>query len=243
MERQAPRQYSLSDFAYEKILANIIGGALQKGDRLPAEDALAARLGVSRPVVREALARLREDGLIVSRRGSGSYVATQSTPTRTIEAFSPLSSILDMQRCFEFRLEIEGASAYLAAVHRTAEDLARIHKAMATWNELVDRDVAGVQEDFEVHASICRASNNRFFFESFHLLRENICLGMNLSRNLSLQRPKEKTKAVKSEHADIVAAVVAADGPGAQQAMRRHINNARVRVFEGVGQSDDTPVL
>ena len=62
MERFPAKRLSLSDFAYEKILANIIGGALQKGDRLPAEAELAERLSVSRPIVREALARLRADG-------------------------------------------------------------------------------------------------------------------------------------------------------------------------------------
>jgi len=241
MERQASRFYSLSDFAYEKILANIIGGTFQKGDRLPAEDTLAVRLGVSRPIVREALARLRKEGLVVSRRGSGSYVVTQ--PTQAVEAFTPLSSIMDMQRCFEFRLELEGSAAYHAALRRTDEDLARIDQALAAWNGLRERGVAGIQEDFEVHASICKASHNRFFVEALDFLRENICMGMNLSRSLSLQRPTERTRAVMSEHADIVAAVVAKDGAAAQEAMRRHIANARIRVFEGVGHSDELDAL
>jgi DNA-binding FadR family transcriptional regulator len=114
---------------------------------------------------------------------------------------------------------------------------------MSIWNGLRDRGLAGVQEDFDVHASICRASHNRFFVESLNHHRENICTGMNLSRNMSLQRPNERAKAVQSEHADIVAAVIAGDSAAAQGAMRRHISNARVRVFDGVGQSDDAQVL
>jgi GntR family transcriptional repressor for pyruvate dehydrogenase complex len=241
MEREASRFYSLSDFAYEKILANIIGGAFQQGERLPAEDAMAVRLGVSRPIVREALARLREEGLIISRRGSGSYVVGQ--PARAVEAFSPLSSITDMQQCFEFRLEIEGIAAYHAAQRRTDEDMASIETVLNVWNELRDRGIAGIQEDFDFHASICRASHNRFFIESLDFLKENICTGMNLSRNLSLQRPTERTKAVQDEHAAIAAAVRAQDGSGAQEAMRRHIATARTRVFQGVGHSGDVPVL
>jgi DNA-binding FadR family transcriptional regulator len=241
MEREASRFYSLSDFAYEKILANIIGGAFQQGERLPAEDALATRLGVSRPIVREALARLREEGLIVSRRGSGSYVVGQ--PARTVEAFSPVSSITDMQQCFEFRLEFESIAAYHAAQRRTEEDMANIETALNVWNDLRDRGIAAIQEDFDFHASICKASYNRFFIETLDFLKDNICTGMNLSRNLSLQRPTERTRAVQNEHAAIAAAVRAKDGPAAQEAMRRHIGTARTRVFEGVGRSGNAPVL
>lgn len=241
MERFPAKRLSLSDFAYEKILANIIGGALQKGDRLPAEAELAERLSVSRPIVREALARLREDGVIVSRRGSGSYVAAQ--PTSAVEAFTPLSSIADMQRCFEFRLDLEGSAAYHAALRRTDEDIAAIDLAMTTWNALMDRGAAGIQEDFEVHASICRASHNRFYIETLDHLRENICTGMNLSRNLSLMREIQKAMAVRQEHADIAAAVISGDGPTAQEAMRHHIANARIRIFEGVDASSEGPAL
>lgn len=241
MEREASRFFSLSDFAYEKILANIVGGAFQKGERLPAEDALATRLGVSRPIVREALARLREEGLIISRRGSGSYVTGQ--PTRTVEAFSPLSSITDMQQCFEFRLELEGIAAYYAALRRTDADMAAIDAALTTWNALRDRGIVGIQEDFAFHASICRASHNRFFMESLDFLKDNICTGMNLSRNLSLQRPDERNRAVQEEHAVIAAAVRAQDGPAAQEAMRRHVATARTRVFLGVGPANQGPAL
>ena len=78
----AGRQRSLSDVAYEQILADIMDGVFAENARLPAEGALAERFGISRPVVREALARLRDDGLIVSRQGSGSYVTARPARAR-----------------------------------------------------------------------------------------------------------------------------------------------------------------
>ena len=68
------RRQKLSDFLYEQVLGLILSSEYPVGARLPTEADLAARFDVSRPVVREALARLREDGLVVSRQGSGSYV-------------------------------------------------------------------------------------------------------------------------------------------------------------------------
>ena len=58
-----------------RLSADIRGGRLAPGARLPTEQALTSALGVSRTVVREAVAALRADGLVVTRRGSGAYVA------------------------------------------------------------------------------------------------------------------------------------------------------------------------
>ena len=57
---------------YERLFELIVAGEFTVNARLPSETELARRFGASRPVVREAPARLRDDGLIVSRQGSGS---------------------------------------------------------------------------------------------------------------------------------------------------------------------------
>ena len=96
--------------------------------RLPSETELARRFGASRPVVREALARLREDGVIVSRQGSGSYVKRRPDPA--VLRFVPVGSIADVQRCFEFRAGLEGAAAALAAERWEDADIAEIRRAL-----------------------------------------------------------------------------------------------------------------
>src|ERR671921_242876 len=93
---------------YDGILGSIVSGEFAENARLPSEVELARRFGASRPVVREALARLRDDGLIVSRQGSGSYVRRR--PDNAVLQFVPVGSIADIQRCFEFRVGLEGAA-------------------------------------------------------------------------------------------------------------------------------------
>ena len=66
---------NLAEQVMARLSADIRGGRLAPGARLPTEQALTTELGVSRTVVREAVAALRADGLVVTRRGSGAYVA------------------------------------------------------------------------------------------------------------------------------------------------------------------------
>ena len=107
------KDWKLSDQVYERILSKIVDGAFPENSKLPTEIELSKRLEVSRPVLRQALARLREDEVISSRQGSGSYVMRRPAPQML--DFAPVGSIADIQRCFEFRAAVEGAAAALAA--------------------------------------------------------------------------------------------------------------------------------
>src|SRR3569833_2902286 len=62
------------DQVHGRILALITDGTLIQGDKLPSESELSARFGVSRPTVREALSRLRNAGVVVARKGAGTFV-------------------------------------------------------------------------------------------------------------------------------------------------------------------------
>src|ERR687895_671455 len=117
----------LSSGIYEQLFERIVVGEFPVNARLPSETELARRFGASRPVVREALARLRDDGLIVSRQGSGSYV--KKRPDQAVLQFVPVGSIADIQRCFEFRAGLEAAAAALAATRWEEGDLADIKAA------------------------------------------------------------------------------------------------------------------
>ena len=118
------KERTLADHAYEKILAMISSGETAVGDKLPTEHAMSEMLEVSRPVLRQALKQLREDGVVVSRQGSGSFV--QRRPDTAVLTFAPVGSIADIQRTFEFRAAIEGEAAFLAAVRHTDADLAKL---------------------------------------------------------------------------------------------------------------------
>ena len=222
---------SLSDRVYERIFADIVSGALPERARLPSEVDLSETFGVSRPVVREALARLRDDGLVVSRRGSGSYV--QRRPSSDVLRFTALSSIADMQRCFEFRVGLEGETAFLAAQRAEEQDIGAITDALNRLDTVIAGTQLGVDADFDFHIAIANAADNRYYHSALVNLRESVVVGMNLARNLSLRKPKTRLGLVQDEHVAVLDAIKAGDPERARQAMRRHIENAKARVFEG----------
>ena len=95
------RQARLADQVYELLLLQIARGAYRVGTRLPSEPQLCTDFGVSRPVVREALARLRVDNIVRSRRGSGTWVERE--PSHAFAALAPSGTIAEMVRAYEFR--------------------------------------------------------------------------------------------------------------------------------------------
>ncbi len=225
------RDRTLSDRVYEKILALIAGGEIPVGAKLPTEHTLSEELEVSRPVLRQALKQLREDGVIVSRQGSGSFV--QRRPEEAALEFAPVGSIADIQRTFEFRAAIEGEAAYLAADRRSEADLAKMHDQLSELDRCIRDGELGVETDEAFHEAICTASGNQYFSIARTSMKANILTGLNLTRNLSLTKPHERLELVQQEHYQIFEAIKNKDADAARTAMRLHVENARKRVFEG----------
>ncbi len=230
------KRQKLSDFLYEQVRGLILSNDYGVGARLPTETDLAARFEVSRPVVREALARLREDGLIVSRQGSGSYVRRQQADAAL--HFAQVNSIADIQRCFQFRHEVEGGAAAAAAEHWTDKTLEDVHNVLKKLDKADDSGTLAVDADFDFHMSVAHASGNRFFASTLASLRSHITFGMNLTHNLSLSKMTERVRAVQAEHHEIYEAIRTRDRGWSREAMQAHLANARRRVFEG---SSDEP--
>ena len=108
-------------------MAAVISGQFSVNSRLPPEVKLAQQIGVSRPVLRTALIRLRTDGIFASKRGSGNYVIRQ--PHQSVLQMVQLSQIVDIQNCFKYRVGLEGESAYYAAMSKDRNALQQIGKA------------------------------------------------------------------------------------------------------------------
>jgi DNA-binding FadR family transcriptional regulator len=226
----------LSDILYNDILAQIKSGVFREHPRLPSEIELSQRFNVSRPIVREALGRLRSEGLIHSRRGSGSFVThiePSVEPESAPETMAPLKSIDDLRKFYEFRLAVEGEAAYLAAVNATDAAIATIKAELDALELAVRNAQIGVYQDFAFHMSIANASGNRFFESSLRALRPHLDFQIDLARSFSLSISAEHLEMVQQEHAVIFQAIAARNGPEARERMRRHINNAEHRIFFG----------
>lgn len=223
----------LSDLVYVKLLNRIRAGDFALNDKLPTENDLAEQLAVSRPVVREALARLRDDGVVSSRRGSGTYVRQRVAGGP--EPASPLRSIADMRRCLEFRHSLEGESAFHAAgASENVEGRRELTEAMGRLETALRNATISVDDDFGFHLAIARATGNRFFEEAMETMRPSIITGMGITPSFMPVRTPERLALLHSEHAAIYEAIMADDRDGARAAMRRHLERAIARVFEGI---------
>jgi len=219
----------LADRVYRDLLAQIIQGDLKEGDKLATEQALSEQFGTSRPTVREALSRLRADGIVTSRQGAGTFVARRPDPD--LPRFMPLESLSDVRRVLEFRTVIESGAAALAAEIADAQDLAHIKEALARLDAAVANRTLGADEDFAFHMAIAHATKNPFFVSVIASIQQHMRFGMNLMRSFTLTRSDERILRVQSEHAELARAILARDSKAAGEAMRHHLDNTRQRLF------------
>jgi GntR family transcriptional repressor for pyruvate dehydrogenase complex len=221
-----------SALIYQRIFEIIVAGEFAVNARLPSETDLAMRFGASRPVVREALARLRDDGVIISRQGSGSYVKRR--PDVAVLKLSPGASIDDLQRCFEFRHGLEGSAAALAAERWEDADLTELRAAFEALEDAIKNVELGAEADERFHAAVAHATHNPYYVSMQSSMQPHIRYGMNVNRNLSMMHTAERVRLVQDEHHAILEAIVGRDPDAARDAMQRHIGNARARMFDGI---------
>lgn len=220
-----------ADSVYDLLLQAIIEGTYAVNSKLPAEDRLSKEIGVSRPVLRTALIRLRDDGIVISRRGSGNFVARR--PNQSVMEFVPLGSITDIQRCYEFRMDVEAAAAKWAAQRRTEEDLDAMEAAYREISASYLHQGLGVDADFNLHQAVANASQNSNYIAVLASLAEQVEFGMNLSRSLTLIASPNRNALVQMEHRKIIDAIRLQDAEAASRAMHDHLSNAWDRMFEG----------
>lgn len=226
-----PGAVKLSDIVYAKIAGRIRSGEYPVDSRLPTENDLAEALGVSRPIVREALARLRNDGVVMSRRGSGTYV--QRVHDTAPHRMPPLTSIADMKRCLEYRISLEGESAWHAALG-IAEDRLALTEAITLLDLDYENNVLEPEHDFGFHHAVALATGNRFFHETMAAMRETMITAMQITPNFVSQRAHDRLAGLHREHRAVYDAVMANDPEAARDAMRTHLTRAMQRVFEGL---------
>lgn len=219
---------SLAEMVFDRMQRAIKSGAYQPDERLPTEHDLAAEFEVSRPVVREALRRLREQGLIYSRQGAGSFV--RSIGLKQPLGFGQLENVADLLNCYEFRITIEPEAAACAA-QRHGANLDVIGAALAMMRDATNRQTHREDADFQFHLAIAKASGNPYFATAMEALKEHIAAGMRF-HGASVKRDANGLSQVFAEHSEIYAAIQDRDADGARRLMRAHLIGSRERVFE-----------
>ena len=179
------RGKSLADIAYDEMLELIRSGTWQPRSRLPSEADLCRRFGMSRPILRQALARLRREGLIKSRQGSGSFVIGAAErpeivrPAVPVANFPAITSVADLQSFMIFREGVEAEAAAMAAIRRTAAQLVELRHAAGRLQVSVSPNDLS-EDDYAFHLAIARASGNPFSVNTVTALRDHLILGLGL---------------------------------------------------------------
>ena len=221
---------SLPDRIYARVVEAILRGDFAPHNKLPTEGALSAQFGVSRPTVREALARLRSDGIIDSRRGAGSTVIR--APGTPIVVATPIKSLADIERYYAFRSCIEMGAAAAAAEWRDADDLEALQRAFEALHTAMEGGEAGTSEDVCFHLAIAQASHNPFFVSTITTTVAPVRQYIELARHATDKKSLARVRSTQAEHQAIVDAIVRRAPGDAAEAMRSHILNAKRRIFE-----------
>jgi DNA-binding GntR family transcriptional regulator len=203
------RQGSLVEFVRERFLDDIIQGRFAQG-RVIHLAALADRYGISKTPVREALALLRQEGLVEVAPYKGYYVR-------------PLD-LREFNDIFAMRELLEVAAAELAATHITNEQLRELERLRAP-------DVSTMTLEYDryahrFHSLIAQASRNTKLAEFFELCYNNV----RRLQYAGIGRPQPRI--IAQEHDEILDALRRRDAPAAAAAMRTHIQNIRRRALE-----------
>ncbi len=222
---------SLPDRIYARVVEAILRGDFAPSGKLPTEGELASGFGVSRPTVREALSRLRSDGVIDSRRGAGSYVI-RSPGAPLASASPPIKSLADIERYYAFRSCVEAGAAAGAAEFRDPADLDAMHAAFDALHVAMEGGDAGVEEDLRFHLAIARASRNPFFVTAIQTSVAPVRQFMELARNVTGKKSPERVRTTQAEHQEIIDAIARRSAAKAAEAMRAHVLNAKRRLFE-----------
>lgn len=219
----APEVTSARDRVVEHVRRLIEQGALGRGGRLPGERDLAQELGVSRPSVRSGLEALEAMGVVVSRRGAGTFIA-DGPPDLGKEPLSLLASLyrLTAVEMFEARLVLEVGIAGLAARHASADQLAAIADEVSEMFAALEDPRAFLLHDVRFHRAIASGCGNRVLAA----LMEMVAAQFYELRRQTINRARDLKQSAEM-HRRIYRAIRARDAVAAQAAMAEHLDLAR----------------
>ncbi|MCL5778092.1 FadR family transcriptional regulator [Limibaculum sp. FT325] len=206
----------------------IVSGRIEVGEKLPSEAALTSRYGVSRTVVREAVAALRADGLVQPRQGAGVFVIRarpeDTNPFQNIDT----KKISDIVELLELRTAVECEAAGLAALRRSPAQEEAIYEAFGDVERAIGAGQSAAAADLAFHLSIARAANNPRFVDFLEMLGRDAIPRARLAQG-EAARGADYLALLQAEHRRIADAIAAGDEDGARAAMRAHLKGSQVR--------------
>jgi DNA-binding FadR family transcriptional regulator len=223
------RSPSLADTLASRLREEIASGRLQPGDRLPTEQQIAITYGVSRSIVREAVGRLKHDGLVISRQGAGAFVAEPgASPVFRLDG-ADFSNKDELRNIIELLMAVEASATEHAAERRSEADLLVIEATVAAMQAAIDRGESGVDDDVAFHRAIIDAAGNPFFRDLSEFLDRRVRKFIRAAR-ANTARLAGMAQMVQGEHRAIFDAIANRDKKAARDAAETHLKNAAKRL-------------
>lgn len=220
---------TLADQIADALTRQIREGAYPVNSRLPTEKLMTEQYGVSRTVVREAISRLKSEGLVETRQGSGTVVLDPKHSESFRLGWNDLDPMQAVLHIIELRRGLEVEMVALAAQRRTDADLANIEHALQAIDGAVRAGKDGVLEDLAFHMTISRATNNPHYTALLGMLTRALEDSIKLTRDYDASNHDLEAQ-VRSEHRAIFSAIKNQDVTAARAAAFLHMGNTAGRL-------------
>ncbi len=205
-------------------------GAVPVGGRLPSTAVLTESYGVSRTVVREAIASLQADGLLEPRQGAGVFVLAERPPNAFPITVADTSRISSMIELLEIRTALEVEAAALASQRRSPAQEEAILEACRDIETLIEAGKPTTEADLAFHLAIADATNNGRFREFLEMMGQRLIPRRVFQPGSAGEGvPTEYLRQIQEEHRAIADAIAHQNEDAARQAMRKHLRGSQLR--------------
>ena len=201
----------------------LLDGTIRSGDRLLPERELALQLGVSRPIVREALRALSMMGVVEIRERVGTVVRQPDVSVLgDVFAFS-LAQVPDaIDDVMEARIALECQAIRLACQRASTADIERMRGALDAIEATVHSAEDGGQADFNFHSTLVRASKSDTLIQLYSAMA-TLLMRSHRDRRQPIGRSGATVqRTVIEDHRRLLEAVIAGNEDRADQALRKH---------------------
>ncbi len=227
---QLQNSRSLAHELVESLRSQIIDGKLEPGTKLPSSKIIEQQASVSRSVVREAIAALKAEGLIISRQGVGSFV-TETVNKKTFEINDDeFNCVAEAVHILELRMAVETEMSAMAAAKRTKKQMTHIWQCLEEFDKKIAAGDDAVKEDFAFHLAIADASGNPYFSRFINYIGSGVIPSREIiTKNEQISDPKKYLAIIQKEHLSMAQAIENKDKEAAEKATREHLGNSKRR--------------
>jgi len=211
---------------FEKVFAflraRLLAGSLRPGDRLIPERELAAQLGVSRPILREALRALTMLGIVEIKDRVGTVVCRPDVSVLNDFFTLAIAQTTDLvDDIMQARIAIECQAIRLATERATVGDLERLQAALARIAPTIDDQEVGARADYEFHRALVGAARSDTLSVLYDAMAE-VLMTSHLARRRTLEAFGEIRTYLIEDHRRIFRAIVDRDPERGDASLREH---------------------